>query len=602
METSIYGLKCEFNYQNEQSIMFYENNGKELTTDDFNSVQLKMIQSNRIPHLLPLNVENIDLSAKLYYNIQSKSKIISFFRNNRATMNDYYQLFLSIVKALEDSGSYMLNQEHYILHTDYIFVGRNASDVYLAYLPVENLERETTALEDMKQLLTDIAGEVEGLQGNEFKSILNYIRSHSFSLPGLKKLLVDLMSVRSNVHQPQNNAPMGMPNQDIPGESDATVSQGRGIGDGSNRNHSQNPPNKQQKVVAGSESKQVKEKKVLPKLSSREAVYLLAAVLLGIAITWKIYEMIPNNIMLIVCTVISIGMAVAGFVYWKVWRPGVQPEIKTVVTSKNKKQKKAVTPTEPPQNQQNQTQNAPSNGQMNQQSMNQQVPQQQGLGAEANMNQPSQPQMNQEPEPNPAFQQETNHSQGLGMPRQQCVNPANESSKQHMDQNPDPGHSFQQPQPEDPAHHAAHPSFESGHAYAAATEPSFNTANADDTVLLDDEDDMPESSDAHIQMPFLIRTTEDGQPNTIQIDQTNFLIGRNDDSVNYVDKTRGISRLHAEIIRIDPSNYGIKDLGSKNGSKLNGEAMVPYKVYALNEEDVFVLGKATYTYTWSADQ
>src|SRR5699024_12726619 len=89
-------------------------------------------------------------------------------------MNDYYQLFLSIVKALEDSGSYMLNQEHYILHTDYIFVGRNASDVYLAYLPVENLERETTALEDMKQLLTDIAGEVEGLQGNEFKSILNY--------------------------------------------------------------------------------------------------------------------------------------------------------------------------------------------------------------------------------------------------------------------------------------------------------------------------------------------------------------------------------------------------------------------------------------------
>src|SRR5699024_858541 len=138
-------------------------------------VQLKMIQSNRIPHLLPLNVENIDLSAKLYYNIQSKSKIISFFRNNKATMNDYYQLYLSIVKDLKDSSSYMLNQQHYILHTYYIFVSRNASYVYLAYLPVENLDRETTALEDKKQLLTDIAGAVEGLQGNEFKSILSYI-------------------------------------------------------------------------------------------------------------------------------------------------------------------------------------------------------------------------------------------------------------------------------------------------------------------------------------------------------------------------------------------------------------------------------------------
>src|SRR5699024_3509506 len=117
-----------------------------------------------------------------------------------------------------------------------------------------------------------------------------------------------------------------------------------------------------------------------------------------------------------------------------------------------------------------------------------------------------------------------------------------------------------------------------------------------------DEDDMPESSDAHIQMPFLIRTTEDGQTNTIQIDQTNFLIGRTDTSVNYVDKTRGISRLHAEINRIDPSNSGITELSSNKGYKLNGEVIVSYKVYALNEEDVFVLGKATYTYTWSADQ
>lgn len=598
MESSIYGLKGEFKYQNEQAIVFYEKNGEELTMEDFNDVQLKMIQSNRIPHLLPLTVENIDLSAKLYYNIQSKSKVISFFRSNRTTMNDYYQFFLSIVKALEESSSYMLSQEQYVLHTDYIFVGRNASDVYLVYVPISDLDRETSAEEDLKELLTDIAGEVEGLQGNEFKSVLSYIRSHAFSLSGLKKLLVDLMSVRSNVNEQVNNYGGAMPGSGPQyGNTLAAPQENR---DNSNNNSGssglQGPQkqNKQQKVVPGSENNEVKEKKVLPALTSREAVYLIAAVLLGIGITWKLYDMFPNLVTLIVSIALSLAMLAAGFVYWKVWRPGVEPETKTVSADPSKAKENASSSKSVSQQPQQAKTKQPAN-----------APQQ--PMQESSTNVTKQAQVNQEPEPNMTGQMQVNQGPAPNMDQQYPVNQQQQQEvplQQPMHQGSVPQPPYEhQPQPEGVANQFAQTNPHLGSDFAAATRAPFESENADDTVLLDDED-MPNDvvGNETNRMPYLIRTAEDGSSNTIQVDQAKFLIGRNDESVHYADKTLGVSRLHAEIIRIDATSYGVKDLGAKNGSKLNGNAMVPYKMYALHEEDVLSLGKATYTFSWSVNQ
>src|SRR5690606_13314699 len=202
---TIYNLTFEYVHQNGQSIVFKEKDGQKLSINNLNSVQMKMMQSNRIPHLLSMTVENIDLTTRLHFNINSKNKVTSFFRNNSTNMNDYYQLFLSIIKALEDSSSYMLNQDNFVLRSDLIYVGENASDVSLVYLPIKDVKKKTSLAEEMKQLLTDIAGEVEGLQGNEFKSILNYIKNASFSLTGLKKLFLELISLRSNVNQFQSH-------------------------------------------------------------------------------------------------------------------------------------------------------------------------------------------------------------------------------------------------------------------------------------------------------------------------------------------------------------------------------------------------------------
>lgn len=75
-----------------------------------------------------------------------------------------------------------------------------------------------------------------------------------------------------------------------------------------------------------------------------------------------------------------------------------------------------------------------------------------------------------------------------------------------------------------------------------------------------------------------------GQEEKIALDTEIFKIGRSGDGVSYSENAEGISRLHLEIERIDGEHHA-KDLGSRNGSLLNGKLMVPYKTYKLEFGD-----------------
>lgn len=518
---TIYNLEYDFSTQNGQSIVFSKKNGAKLVPADLNAVQLKMIQSNQIPHMLPLSLENIDLEAKLHYDINSKQKLITYFRDNKTTMNDYYQLFLSIINTLEEAGSYMLDQNKYILTLEFLYIGQHAGDVYLTYLPVNDIEKNTTIAEDMKKLLTDVAGETEGLQGNEFKSILNYIKNSGFSISGLKKLLLELISLRSNVYQQQFAYEQS--NQQYGNEQEQQL---------------KNPNQREQQdsIVAGSENvTNVKRKKKLPPLTSKEKTYTFLAAILLIAFSWKLYDMYTNNAMLIVTIVLSI-LALAGAVtYLKFWRPGVEAiEVEVEVEGKKPAKVKEQVRDIPVMNNQTQLDMRPSEFQKN---------------VAPNI---LKQQVQAEPQIQPTFQ---------------------------------------------PVY-----ATDSG---SSALDTTLLNVDHDDTVLLENEQETAAALDgtAKIEVkPVLTRVSQDEESIAIKIDAKNFLIGRNEESVNFVETAAGVSRIHAEIISIDGTSYGIKDLGSKNGSKLNGNPMVPYKLHALNEDDEIELGKAHYTFNWSNEE
>lgn len=78
---------------------------------------------------------------------------------------------------------------------------------------------------------------------------------------------------------------------------------------------------------------------------------------------------------------------------------------------------------------------------------------------------------------------------------------------------------------------------------------------------------------------FTLGRSVEGQPVLPDIDLTNF------QAYEY-----GVSRLHASLTL---SRYGalITDLGSANGTRLNGQKLLPHRPYPLKHGDIIVFGK-----------
>jgi pSer/pThr/pTyr-binding forkhead associated (FHA) protein len=90
----------------------------------------------------------------------------------------------------------------------------------------------------------------------------------------------------------------------------------------------------------------------------------------------------------------------------------------------------------------------------------------------------------------------------------------------------------------------------------------------------------------------------DGGAKKLPLPGGTFIIGRGGANVHHIDESPGISRAHAEIVQTE-GHYIVKDLGSKNGTWLNGEQMVPYKGYALHDGDVVRIVRSEYTFCLS---
>ncbi len=88
-------------------------------------------------------------------------------------------------------------------------------------------------------------------------------------------------------------------------------------------------------------------------------------------------------------------------------------------------------------------------------------------------------------------------------------------------------------------------------------------------------------------MPYLevSRSGSGGSLERIDLSKPSFVIGRQGAEADWVIEEAGVSRLHAEFVK-EPDGYAVKDLGSRNGTWLNGELLVPYQTHPLREGDI----------------
>lgn len=453
---------------------------------DFQELQLKMIQSNNIPRLLPMSFEDVNNRITVFYKIEGLRQLRPLTKEHPLSMQEYYALFINIIQALQDSNNNMLTDQHFALNEEYIYVGNGFHDVYLTYLPIKQINDSTSVYESLKKLLLNLASEVQGLNGKQFKMILNYIKDPGFSLQGIKQLLSQLQDKQQDDVSEENGR-----------EEDS--------------NHQ--------------EEYKVKKVRSLPPLERKMKIYSVLIGVLLLAGVWKLYEGSSSLLMLITSTVLSLAVVGGVLVYWFVWRPGVEP----IITEKEVKVKKK-------------------------------------------QNKPKQIEERKT---------ETGSKSYVTQSAEQTKQDNNQQTKTDLEL-------YQQ--------ESASTINSTINSNAITDQP--NEQVYDETMLLD-ESEMVSEPNIRKAENFLLVDRE-GTEERIELDADNFVIGRTEKGTNFVEKGIGVSRMHIEFIKLSDT-YGLKDLGAKNGTYINQEKIIPYKIHELADEDEVQIGKTVYTYRVSYD-
>lgn len=95
-------------------------------------------------------------------------------------------------------------------------------------------------------------------------------------------------------------------------------------------------------------------------------------------------------------------------------------------------------------------------------------------------------------------------------------------------------------------------------------------------------------------MPKLIVTLQDGTQNTFDLIDDTLTIGRLPDNTLQIDDA-SVSSHHATLTLVD-GDYVYRDIGSTNGSRLNGKTLQPDTDHRLQNGDSLMLGKVDGSY------
>jgi hypothetical protein len=159
------------------------------SSKDLKAIQVQMLQYNRVPHLLPFEKDELNSAIRLLYRFTNKKMLSHEIRMNPLNLSDYYKLLLSIVEILLDSKLYMLNEGKYILRDDFIFVGRDYSDIHLIYLPVQSLPGKESVQAELYRLSMNLVMEIKEMKGHGFQQLVKMLNDENASLSDLQKQL-----------------------------------------------------------------------------------------------------------------------------------------------------------------------------------------------------------------------------------------------------------------------------------------------------------------------------------------------------------------------------------------------------------------------------
>lgn len=156
----------EAEFGEKKFLMYRVNNAAQM-----DHIEVEMLKNNDIKGLLPFSSAQNNDEIKFMYEMTNKMKL-SQFLGGLVRWEELYPAVQGIVAAIMDCEQYMLNEGHFVLETENIFIDLSSRKIELMFLPVENelLTQITwkdfliTLLHNLNYDMKDDIGKLETLQ------------------------------------------------------------------------------------------------------------------------------------------------------------------------------------------------------------------------------------------------------------------------------------------------------------------------------------------------------------------------------------------------------------------------------------------------------
>ncbi|AZK48311.1 DUF6382 domain-containing protein [Paenibacillus lentus] len=544
-----------------------------LHTEHLNRVQRNMLTSVTIPNLLPLEVREIDFEVTLYYEITGKRMLAQCLKSDQMTMTEFYSLLLQIMKVLDHSKEYMLTIGNYLLDENHIFIEESLSSgmVYLVYLPLLDISRKQSIAQALLTLVNRLMTRVTDMEGSGIQQIISLCGGELFSVTGLKSLLISLLLDEAPPAPPVGHGTILGPSEGGGGRAPFSHEQSRSslndpylllaenLPSRSKMNFSSDAIDRSDTHFRGAigeeEADGENEQPEVSRVEIKPTYLWLSAVLLGMVV-WKFgYMDKPTDAGLY----ISAGVSVAIIIFVLLINRRII-DLAGLFRNKNGQkwngdshQEESEAYLEPKKGRSDRDHNDHKDNRNNP-----------GSRFGSNLHR---------------YEEKWRWNESLikaDSQSQSLLEKQAESDRDLMFE--ELPVTIKEPYPASSAESAVR------------KEP---VASASATVLLKDfsESEQLQARNAAYylekQLPLGIGAER------IPLPKGSFIIGRSEDLAQYVEKGAGVSRAHVELM-IREASFSIKDLGSRNGTKLNGELIAPYKDYSMEPGDSFSIAEITF--------
>jgi Domain of unknown function (DUF6382)/FHA domain len=123
--------------------------------EQLHELQIQMLATSKIPGLLPLRIDEIDLQIQLLYNISSYKMLHYALQIRKLTDTDAIAFIKSLTDILGNSLNYLLHESKYVIHERMIYIGEQWGDVSLTYVP-GNFVTLPSLQKQLKKLLSTL--------------------------------------------------------------------------------------------------------------------------------------------------------------------------------------------------------------------------------------------------------------------------------------------------------------------------------------------------------------------------------------------------------------------------------------------------------------